>query len=81
MPAIEQILLEAIEEKRQCIRQIQDLLDSGIISPEIVTAFRKIRSLQNDILQLQGFRGYQNGGAQVSYSQIGFKIKKVFGGE
>ena len=53
MPDIEQILREAIEEKRLCIRQIQDLLDSGIISPEIVTAFRKIRELQNDILQLR----------------------------
>ena len=54
MSEIEQILREAIEEKRQCIRQIQDLLDSGIVSPEIVTAFRKIRELQNNILQLQG---------------------------
>ena len=54
MSEIEQILREAIEEKRQCIRQIQDLLDSGIISPEIVTAFRKIQELQNDILRLQG---------------------------
>jgi hypothetical protein len=54
MSEIEQILLEAIEEKKQCIRQIQALLDSGIISPEIVTAFRQIRELQNDILRLQG---------------------------
>ena len=53
MPEIEQILREAIEEKRQCIRQIKALLDSGIISPEIVTAFRKIRYLQNNILQLR----------------------------
>lgn len=49
----EQIRL-AIDAKRLCIRQINELLAKGEITLDIVEAYRQIRLLENDILRLQG---------------------------